>query len=144
MNSANLYDQLQPKILCFSLPARLIGPQLMQRLLSLLGFLSFFFFPGRWAESGPGTIFACGFTEKAREAWLPASMLGYTHPDLEWWRTVADSESCICKLSTFCFLRNSRLISASKQPGRGGGGEMCFPLHSWRQSKCLFCVLVKR
>ena len=42
--------------------------------------LSFLFFSGRRAESDPGTIFACGFTERAWEAWLPASMLGYTHP----------------------------------------------------------------
>ena len=41
-------------------------------------FFCFFFFSGRRAESGPGTIFACGFTERAREALLPASMLGYT------------------------------------------------------------------
>lgn len=38
----------------------------------------FFFFLADGGRKWPSTIFACGFTENAREAWLPASMLGYT------------------------------------------------------------------
>ena len=124
MNSANLCHKLQPKILCFSLPARLIGPQLMQRSLPLLGFLFCFFL----ADGQKVTLVQSLHVGLQKEHGRPGCRQAcwVTHiPDLEWWRTVADSESCICKLSTFCFLRNSRLISASKLRG---GGERCTSL----------------
>ena len=62
----------------FQFASQADGASADAKIIASSGLSFLFFFSGRRAESGPGTIFACGFTERAREAWLPASMLGYT------------------------------------------------------------------